>query len=349
MILFDAKIISGIFSVLLLCAITIVVDLICMSIMNLLGWDNSQIMVDGFRRSVYIVFAKIVYLIGILAASGLLKRKGAPIGLFQIIPLLPCQLFSIYFCDSLYRSPAYDQSGYTALLILIGLLYINIIVVVFAEAIRLREDAKHQSELATQQYEMQRRYYERLYQEQENTRALWHDINKYMIAMRSMVKTENQHDASEVLETVQEKFNQVGTVVDTNNPVLNSILNYYIQNAHASGVQIELDVWVAEKLGIKAADLSVIIGNTFDNAIEACTHMADPLKEICVVISQKQNVLLYEIRNPYSPSAPPKSGSCHGYGLQNVKACVEKYEGTVYVENKDNVYSVSIRLNTKEL
>ena len=170
-----------------------------------------------------------------------------------------------------------------------------------------------------------------------------------MIAMRSMVKTENQHDASEVLETVQEKFNQVGTVVDTNNPVLNSILNYYIQNAHASGVQIELDVWVAEKLGIKAADLSVIIGNTFDNAIEACTHVADPLKEISVVISQKQNVLLYEIRNPYSPSAPPKSGSCHGYGLQNVKACVEKYEGTVYVENKDNVYSVSIRLNTKEL
>ena len=77
MILFDAKIISGIFSVLLLCAITIVVDLICMSIMNLLGWDNSQIMVDGFRRSVYIVFAKIVYLIGILAASGLLKRKVA--------------------------------------------------------------------------------------------------------------------------------------------------------------------------------------------------------------------------------------------------------------------------------
>ena len=69
--LFDAKAISSLFSVLLLCAITIVVDLVCMSIMNLLGWDNGVLMKAGAGRAVYVVFAKLIYLV--IMSTGTLK------------------------------------------------------------------------------------------------------------------------------------------------------------------------------------------------------------------------------------------------------------------------------------
>ena len=345
MVLYDAKVVSSVFSVLLLCALTIVVDLVCMNIMNLFGWDNNQIMTDGFQRAIYIVFAKIVYLIVVMIAASFLHRKGAPIGLFQIIPLLPCQLFSIYFCDLLYRMSAGNELKASTLLVLIGLLYINIVVVIFAEAIRLRVEAKHQQELATRQYEMQQKYYESLYHEQENTRALWHDINKYMIAMQSMVAMENESNASEVLDAAQEKFEQIGQVVDTNNQVLNSILNYNIQNAHTVGIPVELDVWVASDFDIKAADLSIIIGNTFDNAITACSYVSSSAKNISLIIKQKQSALLYEIKNPYNVDAPEQTGKYHGYGLHNVQACVERYGGTMLIDKNGETFSVSVRLN----
>ena len=259
--------------------------------------------------------------------------------------MLPCQLFSIYFCDALYRNSGEKDLRIDTLLILIGLLYINIIVVVFAEAIRLRSEAKHQQELAAQQYEMQQKYYDTLYHEQENTRALWHDINKYMIAMRSMVSTENANNASEVIDAAQEKFDQVGQIVDTDNQTLNAILNFNIQNARAKGILVDLDVWVSNRLDIKATDLSIIIGNTFDNAVEAVSVIPGDERIIHVLIKQKQNTLLYEIRNPYNHDAPDKPGKYHGYGLKNVQSCVEKNSGTMLIDSSNSEFIVSIRIN----
>ena len=51
-------------------------------------------------------------------------------------------------------------------------------------------------------------------------------------------------------------------------------------------------------------------------------------------------------KNPYAEDYPQRSkGKNHGYGLQNVQRCVNKYEGHMATEQKDGVFTLWLRLN----
>ena len=56
-----------------------------------------------------------------------------------------------------------------------------------------------------------------------------------------------------------------------------------------------------------STDLFIIIGNTLDNAIEACSQIDDKKERIVSVwLYQKNHLLLYEISNPYNEKAQKK-------------------------------------------
>ena len=84
----------------------------------------------------------------------------------------------------------------------------------------------------------------------------------------------------------------------------------------------------------------------FDNAIEECILFPDkPRKTISTVITQKNDMLFYEIINPCMLTPQKKSGKIHGYGLKNVRRCVEKHSGSMDHGIADDQYRVAIRLN----
>ena len=151
--------------------------------------------------------------------------------------------------------------------------------------------------------------------------------------------------AQQEFESIQYEFGKIGTVVDVDNAELNVILNHCVQKASSSGIKVQLDVAVPPTLNVSAVDLSVIIGNTVDNAIEACQLLHDSSAVIHIMLRKNNDMLFYGVENPYSPSAPKKEGTNHGYGLKNVKKCVGKYHGRLALEQSDNMYRVSIYLN----
>ena len=58
------------------------------------------------------------------------------------------------------------------------------------------------------------------------------------------------------------------------------------------------------------------------------------------------NILFYQIENPFAEGYPQRSrGKNHGYGLQNVRKCVEKHDGHMSVSQNDNKFVLSMRLN----
>ena len=92
--------------------------------------------------------------------------------------------------------------------------------------------------------------------------------------------------------------------------------------------------------------LYIIIGNTMDNAIEACDAFpADHKPSISCTLRQKNHVLLYEISNPIPQVSVKKAGVIHGYGLENVKECVNRNSGFISVKNENDIFCVSITLN----
>ena len=175
---------------------------------------------------------------------------------------------------------------------------------------------------------------------------MFHDINKALRAMRALASEANSEGANALLIETQKIFEDLGSVVDVGNDVVNIILNEYRQLAEDAGITFTYDVSIPRILSVTAVDLYILLGNTLDNAIEACESLPEEDRYIYLRFGTFHEILFLQIKNPYAEDYPQRSkGKNHGYGLQNVQRCVNKYEGHMATEQKDGVFTLWLRLN----
>ncbi len=125
------------------------------------------------------------------------------------------------------------------------------------------------------------------------------------------------------------------------------ILNEYIQVARAAEIEPEKDVQVAEELFLTNADLYVLIGNTTDNAIEACQNLPAEDRRISLKLKTHNSILFFEMSNPFQEDHLHRiQNSYHVYGLQNLVRCVEKYNDKMDVSKAEGIFLVTAYLNS---
>lgn len=342
LVLFKAKVIQGLLSGVAFCAIVAVNDVISAVVFQACGVNASALMGDQSARSLFLVAGNIFHF-GIIIVICLINRKSqSRMSIKVLLPVFPCWIISILLCI-LFAWQSF-VGGYEwhplFLVVLIGLLYTNIIMIYFTNKTSEQAQLKKDFEIAEHHYAMQQEYYDQLRVQQEETRALWHDISKYLRA--------SQIDKSdEALQEVQQMLDSISQVVDVNNRVVSVILNEYFQVAKDADVSIELDVLVPAELFVTAADLYVLLGNTLDNAIEACTELPKEQRRISLKLKKHNSMLYYEISNPYDEKHLRRTrGNYHGFGLKNVAKCVEKYRGKLDVTKSNGVFRVVAHLNS---
>lgn len=328
--------------------IAAIVEVAMMGILDLFHFDSSLLMSNSNTRMIYIVASQLL-LLPIIVSTGILsKKQEGVLPLKWLIPLFPCQLLSVFVCYIVLRNAVRDSFDSFLIFVLLTLLYINITIVFYAEAMRASEHRRRHSELAEQQYAMQKEYYQRLHENQEETRALWHDIKKYVLAMQAFA---NQKDAPQLCQIVQqadETLASISTVVDVDNVVISSILDNYARAAQEAEIPLHIDVLVPPTLSISPVDLYIILGNTLDNAIEACTPLPKEQRRIDVMLRKENGILFYRIQNSCDVSEKVHlHGRYHGYGLSNVRKCAARYNGVVNLTKTSNSYTVEVLLNCK--
>lgn len=223
---------------------------------------------------------------------------------------------------------------------LLWLVYCGISLLTVSGQIQKRLDAMHQQQDVQRQYAMQKDYYSQLQEKQAQTRALWHDLNKYLRAAKA------ETAPSEALEQLQRMLDDATAIVDVGNPVVNVILNEYAQSAKALGIELRLKVNVPAQLGVSAADLYVIIGNTMDNAMEACRSLPQPQRLIDLTLRTHGDMLYYRLANPYNvPVTKHTQDALRGHGLENARRCVEAYSGQLLTQQDQGFFIVSAHMN----
>ena len=170
-------------------------------------------------------------------------------------------------------------------------------------------------------------------------------IKKYMLAIEAVATTGDAVALQQNISLIRDSFAQTGNLVDVGNQEVNVILNHCIQKAKAYDIQVRMDVSIPEQINVSAVDLSVIIGNTFDNAIEECRRLKTEDRIITVELKQKNDMIVYVIENPCLPQVVKKKGRVHGYGLSNVQKSITKYKGTMRTGRNGGRYQVFVHLN----
>ena len=345
-ILFQKPWIVTLYPVFLFFFTSIISDVICGAVFAGVGISIEEFMGIGSARAIYNSMAKLVHLLFLYITLRIIRHRYESASLVRCLPLIACILVSFVIC--FYNFSAWMDSNVPigAILGSVGLLYINMLICIYIDIIDQIYKNQKETELEKQQLEIKAQYYHDMIDRQEETRGLWHDIKKYLSAMEALVGTDNKEEARRCLETVSEKLSGLENAVDTGNELVDSIFNYGFRKAALSDVSITPKIWVSSNLDIPSADLFIIIGNTMDNAVEACSLMPDiNERTIDISLQQKNHILFYEIRNPYLKERKEKHGKIHGYGLRNVKTLVEQNGGSMSISTENGRFVVSIRLN----
>ncbi len=327
-------------------ALCTIAEVLVYILLSLYVPDIAALTEAGNARIALIVLAALVEIPLVILISNFLSKKENALGFRWIFPILAIQFTSIGLCYVVVCHAADENFPHYLIPFMAVLLIINIAVVFYVETVRASEQAKYHAMLTEQQYQLQTEYYRQLYESQEETKALWHDIKKYILAMQAVTEKGDTEGAKRIVKQATDAFNEVKNISAVGNPVVDAVFNKYLRCAQELQTKVTLDVTIPEVLPISPIDLSIMIGNTFDNALEACLALSVEQRKIQICLRKQNRILFYRITNPYTDNAPvERNGKYHGYGLKNVKRIIEHNGGDFQVEKTSGFFTVSIRMN----
>jgi sensor histidine kinase regulating citrate/malate metabolism len=187
------------------------------------------------------------------------------------------------------------------------------------------------------------------------TRGWRHDYRNHMQVMKTYLAMGKLEELETYLSDLDTDLTTVDTVIKTGNIMIDAILNSKISLAKNSNIKVEAKAIVPKELetSIKEVDLSVIIGNLMDNAMEACMKIENPDDRfIRVYIDILKGQLYIYIINSTSGQLKragkiyetSKNKREHGFGLMRVDKVVERYNGYLERQDEEGVFATEIML-----
>ena len=323
-----------------------VVEILAMLLIGVRLPDMDLLMQVGAARLIYVVFSNLIQIPLLILVSHFFNREESDLRIVWLLPLISIQLASISVCYVVQCHAADKDFPDYMVFFMAVLLFVNIMIVFYVEALRKNEKEKYLAELTEQHYHLQIEYYQQLLEKQQETKALWHDIKKYTTAMQAVAAQNDSEQLRQIAQAAADAYERVKDISAVGNPVVDALLNQYLRSAKENQIQVLLDITIPEVLAISTLLLSVVIGNTFDNAIEACRLIAPEKRVIHLQLRKQNRILFYSIENPYIDAVTQlRVGKHHGYGLKNVERAVNQNNGNFQLEKVDGNFIVQIRLN----
>ena len=202
----------------------------------------------------------------------------------------------------------------------------------------------------------QRELIEIHYAEVENMyrqiRGWRHDYRSHIQTMKAHAADGNWEAVKAYLDALETDLATVDTVVKTGNAMADAILNSKISLARAKHIPVQADASIPVALKISELDLCVILGNLFDNAIEASLALPEEKRQIRVYLEMKGTQLYLSFTNFTAGKKqkklggifPSTKGEGHGFGLVRIDAIVKRLGGYLSRNSEDGAFTTEILL-----
>lgn len=177
----------------------------------------------------------------------------------------------------------------------------------------------------------------------EELREFKHDLKNYLLPLQEAMETMPQSEMVKVWEKINQKIEDVQTLIQTGNSYVDSMINTKINLARSEKVDVKCTI-LSKMEGIDDLEFCTVFGNLMDNAIEAERKVTEK-KEIIIFVEEKMGYLRLEIQNKIEKSVlnensslntTKKDTSSHGIGHKSVKRTMQKVGGALkYYETGD--------------
>lgn len=265
--------------------------------------------------------------------------------LFMIEPILSLLVLSMFFQSK-------DLSSYEISFSVAAILMMNFTVFFLFDRIAKLYKEKQESAFIKQQneyYVNQLTAVEELYQTSREAR---HSIKNHLLTILSYMEENDNCEAKKYITDIVGIYQNKAEIIHTGYPEIDGLLNFKFHPAIESGTKININVSIPSGLSFPSFDLTVILGNLIDNALEAVAFVAEnPFIDFRINCSK--GLMIIKISNPYRIAVNMENGKIitskkdtvnHGIGLKSVKEALNKYNGIAKIETDQNIFTVTAAL-----
>ncbi len=199
------------------------------------------------------------------------------------------------------------------------------IVQMFNDQVVQRQNSRYRAQLEQQRAEA-------LLDSYTAQRRLTHEFTNHISALDALLAQGDLKGAQAYITSVSKTIAAGTTIMDTHNPLLDSILSKKYEDAAHKGVNVYFDLCDLKQIPFDSMDMVIVLSNLLDNAIRAAEPALPP--EVYVRIRKTPEEYLISVRNRVQenldledgklPGSTKKEGG-HGMGLVNVQEVLQKY------------------------
>ncbi len=277
----------------------------------------------------------------------------------KILLLLMGSLFLAYCI--FYSQYEMEIRGFYWRTIISIIILLSINVMMFNIFVKLSENLELKRKASI--YEKEFTLLEQYMHERENLmkefRVKRHDLKHQMLNLLILLQDQDYKKLEENIEKLAELDSLNGLfVVNTENSIIDAFVNSKYAFATERGIKFDAKLNIPAELPFAGEDISVILGNALDNALEACLRgkVDDPYVKLNMSYDQGNLVILVENTFDGFLKKERKTGWAtrknnsqqHGIGIQSIRNVIQKYHGYYHVDIEEKVYRLEMVLYPQE-
>ena len=275
---------------------------------------------------------------------------------FWKIPLFST-LFGMLYCvtDDVYAYATWQFLA-SRYFMLLGVCYVSYVALKVLQISRNQMRLEEALKFADLSLNAQKKQYERLSAHMDDMKKARHDLRQHLTVVQSYIRRDDKAGLAEYIDIYKNELPPDTLELYSRNDVLNAVICHYAALARKDKIQFDAKVEYPDHSPVSDTDITVLLGNLLENAVEACQRVSTGLKFIKLQIKwQEKTSLLILVDNPCAgtvlfdnelPLSSKREGV--GIGIGSVQEIASRYNGKVQFAQREGVFYASVYLRIDE-
>lgn len=359
-LLYECKLLSSVFNATLLLAIMWICEWAVLFITSLFTDKDFYAYQESVPLQMFdITLSKLAYyfvcliMIRLFSKQNINKQNKSIFWQLMIMPI--SSLAAIFaFRYITLETTLTNTSNIICSVVSLLLLFANIVVfLVYEHAINTASEL-YELKAISQKQEIEKQYLDILEQNNKDLRIFTHDIKNHLEQISNL---SDNPEISKYISNLHGTITQYSNIAVSGNKTLDIIISKYNTLCANKEITITVNVKTANLSDIDDADLSTILNNALDNAVEAAEQSIS--KQIYVDIYSRQGFEIIKIQNScdISPSTlnkrlltNKKEKQLHGFGVESIMRTVKQYDGVFdwSYDTENKIFELTIAIPISE-
>lgn len=334
------------------CLLSVLTAYLCCQISNWTGLAAVNLVrLEWVYYGTRIVVTIVVFILLYFVLDAMIQFTQKPTKFILVFGLVPFVYYLFDYTTNVYTELLY--SGFEVVVEFLGFVlciaYILFLVLYFRQY-EEKCEAERNSQMVKMRWEQSAKEIEAIRRSEHDIKILRHDMRHFLANISAFIDNGETKEAQTYIHELIDNTDKAAVRKYCKNEIVNMILSSYERQIRKNEIDFQYSVQIPEKLQFSDIDITAILSNGLENAIQAVLRLKACKRYIRFDLHMKDNKLLLSIKNTFAEKPvfrdgmPQSKESGHGFGTQSIRYAAEKLKGNCHFSVDGNLFVLQVIL-----